>query len=101
MAGQRTSFVRADAEKLLDELRNFNQSLRAEWSKVENQWKNVDDTWHDKQYEKYYPLFQKLQYIYQEAEAQCDKYIAFVDKEINIERKDDDLTNLNSVIDKM
>lgn len=100
MAGQQTSFVRADAEQLLTELRKFNESLKTEWSRVNNQWQNVDETWRDKQYEKYYPLFRKLEEIYQEAETQCHNYIKFIDKEINIERKDDDL-NLSSIIDKM
>ena len=100
MAGQKTSFVKEDAEQLLTQLKNFRDSLKEEWSRVKSQWQNVDNTWHDKQYDKYYPLFEKLEEIYQEAEIQCDKYIAFVDKEINISTEADPL-NLDSVIDKM
>lgn len=97
---EQTSFVREDARQLLETLRAFYQVLKAEWSSVKNQWKNVDDTWHDKQYEKYYPLFKKLEQIYQDAETQCEKYINFVDREINIEKKDDDI-DIGSVIDEM
>ena len=100
MTGQQTSFVRADAEQLLTELRKFNESLKAEWSIVKNQWKNVDETWHDKQYEKYYPLFERLESRYQEAEIQCEKYISFIDREINIEEKSD-ILDVSSVIDSM
>ncbi|AFY38211.1 hypothetical protein Lepto7376_1892 [[Leptolyngbya] sp. PCC 7376] len=97
---EQTSFVREDAEQLLDTLRSFHETLKTEWSSVKNQWKNIDETWHDKQYEKYYPLFKKLEYIYQEAETKCEKYIKFVDREINIEKKDD-VIDIASVIEKM
>lgn len=101
MAGQQTSFLVQDAEQLLTELRRFNESLKTEWARVQNQWDNLEQTWHDQQYDKYYPLFDKLKERYEQTEIECERYIAFIDQEIEIAKRGKDAPDISSVIDKM
>ncbi|EKD10329.1 hypothetical protein [Limnospira platensis] len=99
MPGQQTSFIVEDAEQLLTELRRFNDSLKTEWSRVQSQWDNLKKCWHDPQYDEYSPLFEKLKERYQQTEIECEKYIAFIYKQIEITKED--APDISSVRDKM
>ena len=93
----RTSFERQDAEDLLNQLKQYHETQRQEWSSVLNQWKNLESVWLDKQYEKFEPLFDKLSSTYSEAEKDCEKYITFIQKQIKIdEQKEEKLKNLQN-----
>ncbi|MDJ0648106.1 MAG: hypothetical protein QNJ60_05310 [Xenococcaceae cyanobacterium MO_188.B19] len=81
----RTSFERQDAEDLLNQLKQYHETQRQEWSSVLNQWKNLESVWLDKQYEKFEPLFDKLSSTYSEAEKDCEKYMDFIQKQIQID----------------
>jgi hypothetical protein len=79
-----TSFERQDAEDLLNQLKQYHETQKQDWSSVINQWKNLESVWLDKQYEKFEPLFDKLSSTYSEAEKDCEKYMAFIQKQIQI-----------------
>ena len=95
MANTQKGFQKEDAEDLLHQLKEYYETQRDEWSKVLNQWKSLESTWQDKQYQKFEPLFEKLSFAYSEAEKDCEKYIAFIQRRIKVEeQKEDKLGNL-------
>ncbi|NER97315.1 MAG: hypothetical protein F6J86_26295 [Symploca sp. SIO1B1] len=79
-----TSFDTQDAELLLEELKQFHDVLRSEWSSVLNQWSNLQLVWRDEQFDKFAPIFEKLVSVYNDAEQANEKYINFVQQQIDI-----------------
>jgi len=81
---KQTSFDLEDAKALLSQLTEFYRTLWQEWKRVSNQWENLKAVWHDEQFDKFELLFDKLSTAYDDAIKDCEKYISFLDKEIQI-----------------
>lgn len=84
---EQTSFDVEDAEVLLKELHNFYDVLQKEWSIVLNQWASLKNSWLDEQYYKFEPLFDNLASTYILAKQECEIYITFLQKQIEINQK--------------
>jgi len=96
---EQTSFELEDAQILLSQLQQFQDTLRQEWSRVLNQWRNLEQTWRDEQYYKFEPLFEKLSSTYNDAEKECEGYLAFITKQIQIaEKRNQSLGNLDNLL---
>jgi hypothetical protein len=83
MAGQ-ISFEITDAQDLLGQLQQFDDTIRQDWAKVLNQWGNLKSVWRDQQFDRFEPLFDKLSSTYNDAERECEGYIAFLQDQIRI-----------------
>lgn len=84
MAKQQTSFSSEDAEVLLNQIQQFYETLRQEWSRVLNQWGNLKLTWRDEQFYKFEPLFEDFAANYGAIEKECEEYMAFLQEQIQI-----------------
>lgn len=84
---EQTSFNIDDAEALLKQLQEFNQTLKQEWSKVGSQWANLKRNWRDVQFDKFEPLFEKLSATYNLANFESEVYIGFLEKQIEVAKK--------------
>ncbi|MEH2363821.1 hypothetical protein [Nostoc sp.] len=82
-----TKFEREDAEVLLNQLQQFQKTLQQEWSRVSNQWGNLKSVWLDEQFENFEPLFEKLSATYDDANRECEGYIAFLNRQIQIDEE--------------
>lgn len=98
ISGEQTSFELEDAQILLNQLQQFQETLRQEWSRVLSQWSNMKHTWRDEQYYKFEPLFEKLSSTYNDAEKECDTYIIFINEQIQVaEKRKQSLGNLDTL----
>ena len=80
----RVSFEISDAQDLLQQLQQFEETIRHDWSSVLNQWGNLQATWRDQQFDRFEPLFERLAATYNDANRQCEGYIAFLQDQIRI-----------------
>ncbi len=83
MAGS-TKFSTEDAEDLLQQLQQFKDVLNDEWSRVLNQWSNLKSVWHDRQFDRFEPIFEEFISNYRETEEENEKYIRLIQEEIKI-----------------
>lgn len=90
-----TTFESQDAEELLRQLQDFRETLRQEWSRVQSQWGNLKAVWNDQQFDRFEPLFEKFSATYDDAERECEKYINFLQEQLQVaEDKKQKLSNL-------
>jgi len=83
MADQ-VSFEISDAQDLLKQLQQFDETIRYDWSSVLNQWGNLQATWRDQQFDHFEPLFERLVVTYNDTNQQCEGYITFLQDQIRI-----------------
>lgn len=82
-----TTFESQDAEELLKQLQDFRETLRQEWSRVQSQWGNLKSVWNDQQFDRFEPLFEKFSATYDDAERECEKYINFLQEQLQVAEK--------------
>ena len=84
---QQTSFNVESARDLQNRLQQFLEVLHQELGKVQSQWQNIKSTWHDQQFDRFEPIFEKFLAAYDDAEKDCERYIAFLNEQIQIAEK--------------
>jgi hypothetical protein len=84
---QQTSFDTLDAKVLNTHLNQFREVIIREWGNVSSQWRSLHMTWQDEQSVRFEPIFNKLLQTYAEAQGATEKYIRFLDNQIQIAEK--------------
>jgi Bacterial toxin 50 len=79
----KVSFKIEDAEVLLGQLQQFQETVHQEWSGVENQWSNLQQVWRDSEYDCFEPKFKEFSITYHEVNQACDMLIQFLQEKIN------------------
>lgn len=79
-----TSFDIEDAELLLKKIKDFQEVLDEQWSRVINQWFNLKLTWHDYHFYEFEEIVGRLSYIYSSAFQDCEKCINLLQNKIDI-----------------
>ncbi|EKD10330.1 ADP-ribosyltransferase domain-containing protein [Limnospira platensis] len=88
-----TSFDIEDAELLLKKLKDFQEVIDVQWSRVINQWFNLKLTWHDYHFYEFEEIVGRLSYIYSSALQDCDRCINLLQNKIDIAESVNDLEN--------
>lgn len=83
MSGQ-IGFNIEDAATLLNQLQQFNEVVRQDWSQVCNQWSNLQSVWNDPQYDQFEPLFEQLSSTYNSVDQACENFTSFLQEQIGI-----------------
>ncbi|HAT15950.1 MAG TPA: hypothetical protein DCS91_22460 [Microcoleaceae bacterium UBA11344] len=81
---EQTSFDLEDAKDLREQLQQFYETQRQEWSRVLSQWENLKGVWHDNQFDSFEPLFEKLKSTYSDGERECESYLVFLNQQIKV-----------------
>lgn len=66
------------AKALLQQLQQFDEAIKKDWSRVLNKWQNLEPTWREPQYQQFRPIFDNLLATYNNAGKSCDNYIDFL-----------------------
>ncbi|MCU0549791.1 MAG: hypothetical protein MUC48_10640 [Leptolyngbya sp. Prado105] len=71
-----------DTQSLLQQLRQFQETIGGDWKSVLSQWENLRDCWQDRQYDRFEPFFEQLCETYNQCEQQCEEYTQFLSDRI-------------------
>jgi hypothetical protein len=80
----KTGFDLEDTIILLQQLQQFYEIIQQEWSQVQNQWGNLRTAWRDEQFDTFNPVYEKLSTTHTDTEQKCEKFIAFLKRQIEL-----------------
>ena len=95
-SGQQTGFNIDEAKVYLAQLQKMSDVLKANWSGVHHQWSNLKTCWRDRQYQKFSPIYEKLNAAHSTHLKSIERHILVLKEQIQIaEERANELRTLN------